>query len=101
MVYGWDEQMFEAAEGFGQFPALRSLDIGDQSGGAEGGLPAEYMLQHLSRATQLTRLVIVNPGPHFEEITPGEFADVIRRLTQVQELVLRGVRLRQPQQQQQ
>jgi hypothetical protein len=61
LVYGWVEHMFEAAEGFGQFPALKSLDIGDQSGGADVGLPAEHMLQHLSHATQLTRLVFVNP----------------------------------------
>jgi hypothetical protein len=99
MVYGWDSEMVAAVEGFGKFPALRSLDIGEQSGCTESGLLADEVMRHLSHVTQLTKLVMVSP--ELEEVTPGELADVIGGMTQLQVLVLRHVRLCDPQQQQQ
>jgi hypothetical protein len=101
LKYAWEWQMVAAAEGFGQFRALKSLDIGDVSGCSDVGLPTNQVLRHLSRATQLTRLVIVHPDSDFEDITPRQLADVIRGMTQLQTLVLRHVKLRDQQQQQQ
>jgi hypothetical protein len=101
MKYGWDWQMVAAAEAFRQLSALRSLDLGELSDCSDAGLPTAQVLQHLSRATQLTRLVIVHPDKDFQEVTPRELADVIGRLTQLQVLVLHHVKLRAPQQQQQ
>jgi hypothetical protein len=96
--YGWDRDMAAAAEAFGQLPALKCLDLG-VGGYTELELPVEQVLQHLARATQLTRLVISSPEDG--AMTPEQLVDVIRRLTGLRELVLRHVRLRQPQQQQQ
>ncbi|WIA42894.1 hypothetical protein OEZ86_008809 [Tetradesmus obliquus] len=83
--YAWDVNMFDAAEAFGQLPALKSLEIGDEGG--DGGLPAEYVLHHLAQAAQLTRLVIKNPD--FVDVTAEQLADVIKQLTRLQVLVLR------------
>jgi hypothetical protein len=77
---------------------LKSLDINGSDGG-EYGLPDQQLMQQLFRASFLTRLVI--NWPVFETVTAQQFADVIKQMTDLRQLVLRNVEFTTQQQQQQ
>lgn len=67
VCYDWNRVMV-ASGAFWQLLALPSLSI--DGGCREAGLPAQQVLQQLSQAAQLTRLVISHPK--FEAITPEQ-----------------------------